>query len=202
MNASRFSALALLVSAIALPVGQAGAQEGQTPEMQKMMETYAKYATPGEHHQLLDPLVGNWEATTSWRMEPDAEPQTSQATSECMWILGGRYLQENVTGEMDGNVFHGIGITGYDNFRGKYFSFWIDEMATSYMVSEGTVDETGKVFTMKGTYDDIMTGQKGKEFRTVSRIIDNDTHLYEMYEYDDNGNERRSFEVKYTRAAE
>lgn len=202
MRTGRIFALAASLPVLALLLGQPFAQEGQTPEMQKMMEVYAKYGTPGEHHKLLEPGIGKWNLTATWWAEPGGEPQVSTATSECKWILGGRYLQENVLGEMAGSPFHGIGFTGYDNFREKYFSFWIDEMSTTYMISEGTVDSSGKIFTLYGTYDDPVTGEKDKKSKSVMRIVDNNSQLYEMFEYDADGNEWKSFEVKYTRATE
>jgi hypothetical protein len=202
MKAGRFIALAVLIPAFALMIGQSCAQEGQSSEEQKMMDAMARYGTPGEHHKLLDPGIGKWNLTATWWTEPGADPQVSTGTSECKWILGGRYVQENITGEMGGSPFHGLGFTGYDNFKQKYFSFWIDDMSTSYMTSEGTADSTGKVFTFGGTYEDPMTGEMNKKFKGVTRIIDNNNQLYEMYDYDANGNEWKSFEVKYTRATD
>lgn len=202
MKAGRLFALVVLVPAFALMIGQSCAQEGQSSEEQKMMEAMAKYGTPGEHHKLLEPGIGKWNLTATWWAEPGGELQVSTATSECKWILGGRYVQENISGEMGGNPFHGIGFAGYDNFKEKYFSFWIDEMSTAYMISEGTVDSTGKVFTMYGTYDDPMTGEKGRKYKSVTRVVDNNTQLHEMYDYDPDGKEWKSFEVKYTRASE
>jgi hypothetical protein len=202
MRTVKFIALVFLVPVFALLTEQSFAQEGQTTEQQKMMEIYAKYGTPGEHHKLLEPGIGKWNLTATWWAEPGGDPQVSTATSECKWILGGRYLQENVSGEMDGNPFQGIGLTGYDNFKEKYFSFWIDEMSTTYMISEGTVDSSGKIFTFYGTYDDPVTGEKDRKTKSVTRIVDNNSQLYEMFEYDADGNEWKSFEVKYSRANE
>ena len=202
MKAGRIVALAFLIPAFVLMIGQSCAREGQSSEEQEMMDATAKYGTPGEHHKLLDPGIGKWNLTATLWTEPGAEPQISTGTSECKWILGERYVQENITGEVGGSPFHGLGFTGYDIVKQKYFSFWIDDISTSYLTSEGTVDSTGRVFTMSGSYDDPMSGKKNRKFKGVTRVIDDNNRLYEMYEYDASGNEWESLEIKYIRATE
>lgn len=200
MRKSRILSAAVLFAMSITLAGVCAAQEAKSPEEQKMMDMMAKYGQPGEQHQVLQTCVGKWDLTARWWMEPGSEPQESKATSEFKPVLGGRFFQENVSGEMDGSPFHGLGITGYDNFKGKYFSFWIDEMGTSYLLTEGTADPTGKVITMEGQYDDFMTGEKGKSMKTVMRMIDNDHQVYEMYIPGKDGKMWKSFEVDYTRA--
>ena len=67
------------------------------------------------------------------------------------------------------------------------------------MTSEGTVDDTGKQFHMAGTFDDPMTG-KQRAFRSISRLIDDNSYVEEMFYTDDTGKEFKSVEVTYTRA--
>lgn len=62
-------------------------------------------------------------------------------------ILGGRFLQQEVNGEMMGMPMNGIGITGYDNLKKKYVGFWIDNMGTGMYTMEGEMDKEGKACT-------------------------------------------------------
>ena len=192
------TALIMVVAGIFM-VSQTVSQETGAPTQEEMMAAWAKYAEPGEHHKYLEPLVGSWDFHTQWWMEPGDEPQGSSGTSECEWIMGGRYLLTNITGELAGAPFHGMSILGYDNFRQEYVSFWIDEMSTTFMFSTGKSDESGKVFTFEGTYDDVMTGEKDKKFRTISRILSDDQNVYESYDTGPDGKEFKTFEVRYTR---
>lgn len=105
----------------------------------------------------------------------------------------------NITGELAGAPFHGMSIFGYDNLRQEYVAFWIDEMSTTFMFSTGKSDESGKVFTFEGNYDDVMTGNKDKKFKTVSRILSDDKNVYESYDIGPDGKEFKSLEVTYTR---
>ena len=41
-------------------------------------------------------------------------------------LLGGRFLQQEFSGEMMGSLYHGIGFTGHDNHTQKYVSTWME----------------------------------------------------------------------------
>jgi hypothetical protein len=175
------------------------AEEKKMPSQEEMMAVYMKYAAPGPNHKFLEPLIGSWHATTRFWMDPSTPGDTSSGTSECKWILGGRFASEEVSGTAMGMPFHGMGITGYDNYNQKFFNIWLDEMATTYMICSGQADSTGKIITMTGSYDDYMTGKKSKPFKSITRIISNDKHVYEMYDTTPEGKEFKNFEATYTR---
>ncbi len=166
---------------------------------EEMMKIIAKYGTPGEEHEALSSSVGSWNFTTKWWQDEDAKPMESSGTSETTSILGGRFIRDDVHGDMMGSPFHGISMTGYDNFKEQYVSLWMDDMATSVMIEYGTPDESGNVITFVGTYDDVMTGEKDKKSKSIFRVIDNDKRVYEAYALDDAGKEYKSFEIVYTR---
>ncbi len=135
-------------------------EKKQTPE-EAMMALFAKYGTPGANHKLLEPLIGSWDLNYKSWMDPKAPATESKGTSDASWILGGRYVMENVNGMMGQMPMKGISITGYDNFKQTYNSLWMDEMSTSMMTSAGTADKDGKTFNFSGKFDNIMTGTKG-----------------------------------------
>ncbi len=189
----------ILVAAGIFMVSQIVSQETGAPTQEEFMAAWAKYGEPGEYHKYLEPLVGSWNFQTKWWMEPGGEPQGSEGTSECEWIMGGRFLLTNITGEMAGAPFHGMSILGYDNFKQEYVALWIDEMSTAFMLSTGKSDESGKVFTFEGIYDDPMTGEKDKKFKTISRILSDDQNVYESYDTGPDGTEFQSLAVTNTR---
>lgn len=189
---------AIIVLGLAFCAQGLMADEARKPSEEEMMAMMAKYGTPGEHHKFLEPMVGNWDIVTRWWMDPGAPVNESKATSECKWILGGRFMQEDVAGNMSGMPFHGMALTGYDNYKQKYISLWADEMSTSLLIGEGAIDATGKVITVGGSYDDYMTGKTIK-YKNIIRIIDNSKRVMEMYNIGDDGREFKSMEITYTR---
>jgi Protein of unknown function (DUF1579) len=175
-------------------------QTGQRPseaEMKAMMETYAELATPGEHHKRLETLSGTWNTTTKSWMDPAQRPMESKGSCEYKMILGGRFLKATCVGEMMGNEFTGIGVTGFDNHTKKYQETWMDSMGTAQYCLEGPAGSDPNVITTEGMYDDPMQGPM--KLRAVTRIVDNHTHVFEMYGTGKDSQEQKMMEITYTR---
>ena len=170
------------------------------PSQEEMMARWKEFMTPTDAHKKLEYFVGTWDMTTeAWMAGPNQPPETSKGTATYSMILGGRYLQENVSGEMMKMPFNGIGITGYDNFKKKYFGTWIDDMGTSVATMEGTIDPDGKVITLWGKMDEPATGEKNKTVKYVYKIVDNNTHLFEIYDVTSHGEKYPTMRVTYKR---
>jgi len=172
---------------------QAGA-----PDMEEMMKKMEAAASPGPAHKALDALAGNWEITSKWYMAPDAPPMESKGSCKSSWILGGRFLQDDFTGEFMGKPMKGLGLTGYDNVKKKYVGLWIDDMGTAMFTNEGTADAAGKVFTFHGKMDDPMTGEKDKAMKMIVRIVSPTKHTFEMHDLS-KGDKSLCAEMTYTR---
>ena len=122
----------------------------------------------------------------------------STGTVERKWILGNRYIQEEVKATMMGMPFEGFGITGYDKLQKFYHSYWIDSMGTGTWSMTGTADAAGKVFTYTGENFEPMAGQKIKGRSTVE-LVDNNKHVMKMYGPGPDGKEFVNFEMTCTR---
>ena len=170
------AAVACLVSTTA----QAADAPKPTADQAAMMEKMAKAAAPGPQHEMLKKMAGEWNATVKYQMDPSQPAQEEHSTSTITSLMDGRYSQEVTSGQMMGQPFSGMGITGYDNVIGKYVSTWIDNMGTGILTSQGTPDASGKVITWIGTMSDPVTGKITKE-RMVTTFADDDHHTFEMY---------------------
>ena len=169
-------------------------QKGK-PDMEKMMKVYRKVGTPGPPHKKLAALAGTWNTKTKAWMEPGKPPVEGVGTCEQRMLLDGRYLQQEYTGEMMGNPFTGINVIGYDNHSKKYVSTWIDSMSSGIYYFEGT--GSGKTITQKCSYDDPVRGPM--VWRSVTRIVDNNTLKYDMYLTPKRGKEEKMMEMTVTR---
>lgn len=169
-------------------------------ETQEMMEIYQKIATPGAPHKLLADLAGSWNTRGRFWMEPGKPPVEQTGRSEQKMVLDGRFLQQEFTSDMMGSPFTGIGFTGYDNHTQKYVSTWMDTMGTAIMYFEGTASADGGTITQTGRYDDAVQGPM--EWRSVMRIVDDNTLEFEMYATGKSGKEEKMMEMTYSRATE
>jgi hypothetical protein len=166
-------------------------------DKQTVMELYQELAVPGAPHQLLAGMAGSWNVKGTCSMEPGGSNIEHTGTSEQRMILGGRFLQQEFSGEMMGTPFTGIGFTGYDNHTRKYVSTWLDSMGTGIYYFEGTADADGKTITQTCSYDDPVRGPA--KWRSVTRIVDANRLVFEMYITDQSGKEDKMAEMEYTR---
>jgi Protein of unknown function (DUF1579) len=186
-------ALALLAS----PVFAKEKKHEKPMDPQAMMEMYQKLATPSEPHKLFATLAGSWTTTTKEWMEPGKPPTESSGTAEMKMLLDGRFLQQDFTGEMMGQPYTGMGITGYDNLRKKYVSIWLDTMSTGSFMMEGTGSADGKTITLKGQHAEPGGGHM--THRAIWKIVDNNTQTFDMYGAHQGGKEMKEMEIVYTR---
>ena len=162
------------------------------------MKAMEQAAAPGAAHKALEPFIGEWKAEVKAWMAPGQPPSESKGTAKASWILDGRYVQEEFSGDFMGQPFRGISLTGYDNVRGKYRSVWVDNMSTTIVTSEGDLDAAGKVLTFNGDYACAMTGEKHKQTKMISRIVNKDKHVFEMHDPSLGANSK-VMEITYTR---
>ncbi len=170
---------------------------GHKMDTKARMDVYKKLGTPGGPHKVLASMAGSWTAKVKSWMEPDKPPMESTGTSEQKMILGDRFLQQDFTGDMMGTPFTGIGFTGYDNNAKKYVSTWIDSMGTSILFFEGTASADGKTITQESHYKDPTKGPM--KWRSVTRLTDQNTIVFEMFSSDQSGKEGKMMEITYTR---
>jgi hypothetical protein len=166
-------------------------------DTEAMMEVYKKLGTPGAPHKLLASMAGGWNTRIRSWMEPNKPPMESLGTCEQKMVLGGRFLQQEFTSEVMGSSYIGIGVIGYDNHTKKYVSTWMDSMSTHIYFFEGSGSADGKTITQECRYDDPIKGPM--KWRSVTRIVDDNTHVFEMYGSDKSGKEEKMMEITYTR---
>jgi len=163
-----------------------------------IMEIYMKAATPGPEHQEMAKLAGSWKLeVTSW-MAPGAPPEKSTATAEFKTMLGGRYMQQTVRGEMGGQPYEGTGIEGFDNVTKERWGIWIDSMGTGPMISRGKCPVGAKSCTLSGTYNDPMSGKATTAREVLTRNGDN-SFTFDLYGPDPSGKEFHMMRIVYTR---
>ena len=163
------------------------------------MKTMMEAGTPGQQHAMLAKGDGKWTAEMTMWMSPDAPPMTNKSNVVNTMVYGGRYQQTTFKGDFMGMPFEGSSTTGYDNAKKAFFTTWMDNMSTGLMNMEGTWDEASKSMNFKGK---MICPANGKEceMREVYKIVDDNTHVMEMYGPDmKTGKPYKSMEIKFTR---
>ena len=163
-------------------------------DQQKAMEAYAKAAAVTANHDVLKMFTGHWDATATMWMMPGAPPSTSKNTVDGTPMMGGRFVRLDYKGTMMGQPFEGMQITGYDNIKKTYTTFWIDNSSTSFYLLEGPYDPAKKAFVQTGQWADPMGGTT--PVRAVITIVGPNEYLYENYMTLPDGKEFKSLEYR------
>jgi len=183
---------------LAASVAMAKGKKTEKPmDPQAMMEVYTKLAAPGEQHKQLASLAGSWTTKTKEWMEPNKPPVESTGSAEMKILLDGRFLQQELTGQMMGQPFSGIEITAYDNVLKRYVTSWMSTMGTGIFTMEGTASIDGKTITLKGQHAEPGGGYM--KHRAIWKIVDNNTQTFDMYGAHPGEKEWKMMEMTYTR---
>jgi hypothetical protein len=175
--------------------GFAAHAQQSAPDSQKVAQEYMKLMMPGEHHAFLKNYAGDWQIETTAMMTPGAAPVKSQSTAHAELIMGDRFVMTRFTGTMFGQPFEGFQIIGYDNIGKKYRSFWIDNMGTSFYMTSGNLDKTGKVLRETGQWPNPM-GKAPMPVRAITRFTGPGEFTYELYMTGQDGKEMKALENK------
>lgn len=197
-------ATAVLAAVALFTAGSLLAQEKQSPagqpDMQEMMKRWEAARTPGEPHKLLAAMAGDWDVETKyWMGGPGSEVSVTKGTTTMKMILGGLFLQQELTSEVMGMPMHGIGITGYDNTKQKYVAYWIDNTSSAQFTMEGEMDGVGTTCTYWGVMDEPMTGEKNKPVKYTLTMVNKDRHIFRIFDPPAYGEKDPVVEMVYTR---
>ncbi len=178
--------------------GAAG-HDQDMPSEEEMMQLWMEVAAPGEQHAKLGYFVGDWDTVTRMWMAPGQPPAEETGTATMEWDFGKRFIHQQYDSTMMGMPYHGGGLTGYDNYKKKWVSVWASNMGTNISYMEGTIDQTGKVWSYFGSMDEWMTGEHDKTVKYVTRITGKDTFLFEIHDLAIVPGETKVIEIQYTR---
>lgn len=199
----RAAVLAALMSCSSLACAddkKAAAAPPMTPEQKAMMEAFEKMGKVRPEHQQLAYFAGNWDVKQTMWMDPGKPEahQTSTAKVAAAPIFGGRYIEFKYEGSFSGQPYHGQGLFGFDNLKGKYFSTWIDDMSTGNWLAWGEYDAAGKTYTFRGEMDDPMAAGTKIAVREVIHVVDDRHYTFEWYEMH-GGKEAKTMQMEYAK---
>lgn len=115
------------------------------------MQAMAQAAQPGPPHAELMKRAGDYNTTTTF-YAPGTEPQQSTGTAKLKSILGGRFLEEENSGDSFGTPYSGMRLYGYNNGSKQYEAIWIYNGSTAFLVLDGSTEDNGKTVRYSGAF--------------------------------------------------
>ena len=159
-----------------------------------MEKAYENYRTPSKAHKMLAKDTGIWDASMTFWMPDNPEPQKAVSVAQYKMILGGLYQEGTFTGDMWGMPFEGRGLTAFDNATEEYIATWVDNFGTGVMITRGKYEEANNRIVLFGNMVDPGT-KKEKKVKEVLTYIDDNNQKMEMFDVDENGKETRTMEI-------
>ncbi len=183
----------------------------QQPEVNaKFLDMLAKWQTvrtPGKEHELLAKLAGEWDITL--RFHTSKQSWESKCTSQCTLLHGGRFLLEQITGEiyapdekgqMRPEPYSATRFLGYDNYKKAYVGSFTENQHTYLLTFQGHPKPGGTVdhISMFGLSDEPMLDLHDATMKYMLRLQDNDSYVWEVYALAI-GDDTKVFDFVYTR---
>lgn len=195
--------LASFVILILIPLtGSAWAQQQEqanpptlTDSQQEAMQALAEQAQPGLAHTELMKRAGDY-TTTETYYAPGVEPQQFTGTAKLKSILGGRFLEEENSGDSLGQPYSGLRLYGYNNGTKQYEAIWIYNGSTAFLVLDGSSDDNGKTVRYTGAF--LGTGGGRQILRVTITQQDADHFVVKLLGEGPN-NATSTLETTYTR---
>jgi hypothetical protein len=156
----------------------------------------AKSAAKSPLHDELARLVGDWDATVTFRMG-DRESE-GKARCEAKWILDGHWVRQEYNSTFMGRPLTIIQLLSYDPAKKKMVEIHLSSQQGGAHVNEGGPAAGGKEWKFTGPYVDRATG-KTTELRTVYSFVDGDHFTLDWYLPGPDGKEVRGVHITHAR---
>jgi hypothetical protein len=168
-------------------------------EMKAMMEKAKAWTQPGEHHKQMERFLGKWDIEVRMFMGDQASPP-EKGTAEVRWLMDGRWLESNWSGQMMGMPVRGHNLFGYDNFKMSYVMTMVSSFDTAMTHAEGDMTPDGKSLILYGTLDEYLTGEHDKMVKYAYRFISPDEMRLEIHDLPIGEVNAKVVEITYKRA--
>ena len=153
---------------------------------------------PTAEHKLLAADAGTWDATIKTFLG-GPEPLVSKGVEVNEVMTGGLWVLSRFEGSFGPAKFEGRGQYSYDAAKKKYVGTWIDSMAPTVSVLEGTYDAKAKTMSYVGDGYDPAQQVKYTQ-RMVTTMKDDGTRVFTLYmKYEGAPAEAKFMEITYTK---
>lgn len=176
-------------------------------EFLSMLAKWRAAGTPGKSHELLKTLVGEWDVELSFHA--GEQSWTSKCESQCTLLHGGRFILEQITGEMyapdeKGRMrtepFSATRLFGYDNFKQAFVGVFAENQNTHILTFLGheAPGKTPRQIRMFGQFDEPMMGSQDTTMKYVLSLKEKEGFVWEVFGLAV-GDDAKILEFDYTR---
>ena len=173
-----------------MPENQPVEQPEVSTELLEMLAKWQAVRVPSKQHELLRKLVGEWDIIL--RFHAGEQTWESRCTSQCTLLHGGRFMLEQITGQvyapdekgsMQLELFTATRLLGYDNYKKTFVGIFIDNGNTTMLSFLGIQkpDPSSEEIVMFGLIDEPMLDIHDTTMKYLLRLKDKDHYAWERY---------------------
>lgn len=208
MEAFAIGAVAVAASLEGLGINTAKAAEPGQDEFMAQLQKWFAVRSPVKQHEVLNRLAGDWNVLM--RFNGGDQVYESHCTSSAQVIHGGRFLLEQIAGEISApdesngamriEPFSATRILGYDVYKKAYAGIFIDNQNTCLLSYAGhsLSGELPRTLELFGLQDEPMMDLHDAMMKYELKFADDGTHTWSVF-LAAGGADRALFEYVYSR---
>jgi len=147
-------------------------------------------------HARLSAMAGTWDVEMTFWFQPVRPGVTTKAASTIRPVLNGQFVEETITGTLNGAPFTTLAWTGYNTSTHQYEATRIATTNTARVAETGVYDAAANQFELKADYS--LAGDTWHQ-RTVIQPSSSDAMTAASYLSFGTVPEWKAVEIRYTR---
>lgn len=180
-----------LAAGVLMVGGAAVSQQGSSGRVERIAPRFDPRSVSQEraeeagkltkHHELLKKLEGQWNSKTLVYVA-GRDPIENFGTTEVSSSLGGMFVEIESEGTFMGSAVEGKTTLGYDTYLKHYSASILSSQSTGMFFSKGLPTQDGAAIVLYGNMPDSMLGLTDRTVRTIIRMVDKDTWVWEVHD--------------------
>jgi len=160
------------------------------------MNTELKSLTPAARRERLLERVGRWDVDCEFFRQPGRTLRL--AAQEEVQAVGELWTLSTFRAQVDGRPLLGHATLGFDAWRERWVSTWVDSFLPSLLVFEGDLDLEGEVLALVARGPDPALGRE-TGYRSEETRLSRDQRRYELFMTLPDGQETHLLRYRYAR---
>jgi hypothetical protein len=165
----------------------------------KRRENVMEIPVPGQEHQWLQQLVGEWSVESEGIMEPEQPASKWKGTESVNSLAGLWFIAEGKSEMPDEGMATTIMTLGYDPQKQRFVGTFIGSMMTNLWLYEGTLDADKRVLTLDTEGPNMAVEGKMARYQDMIEIISDNHRVLTSRMLGEDGQWRQFMTAHYQR---
>lgn len=182
------------------PIIEAPPAQAATLSIESQAKEFSLASRPGSSHQVLEPLIGEWDVALSTIAADGTESSPYGGRATLAWTLGQRFLRWDAAVSFGETLGTTTGFLGFNTRTREYQLMMVSDLATGMEIARGSGEIRGAGIVFEIEQVDPASGNR-LVARSRIRTVSPDHFVLEQLEPTASGKDRVTRAWHYRRAA-